>query len=335
MRGVVGTIVCLLAILIIGSAASAGEGRSDENWLAVVHLPARADVPGPDIYLGDIARIDAADDALREQLAGLVVGRAPLPGQGRGLHVASVQTRMRQQRLPVDRIAVEAEGPEITVFTRSSRVAADDLVAAAREFLTNRTAAELQRIGPGRLHLECAAPESVTTPVGTASLRVVRTGGTAPGAMVAWVEVAVDGATVRSVPVRCDGVVEQQVLVAAAPLKRHDELEPGTFDVETRVFTALPREGLLPVEEAHRWRLTRPVAPGTVLTFGMVEPVPVLHRGSAVTIVASTGGITAAAPGIALADGSRNEVIMVENTLSGKVVRAVVVDGETVSALVH
>lgn len=335
MRSVVGTVYALAAAFALALYAPAVLGQGDPDWLAVVRLQPRAEVAGPDIYLGDVARVETADEALREQLLSLVLGRAPLPGQRRELHTASVETRMRQQRLPVARIALESDAPEIVVSTRAAAVSGEAMADAARQFFMEYAAAELQRIGPGRLQLECAVPESVTTPDGSSSVQVVRASGSPPGALVAWVEVSVDGAPVRSVSVRCDSAVELEVLVAAAALKRHDGLEPGTFEVETRSFSALPREGLVPVDEPDRWRLTRPVAPGTALTFGMVEPVPVLHKGSAVTIVASSGGIIVTAPGIALADGAQDEVIKVENTLSRQVVRAVVVDSETVSALVH
>lgn len=326
----------IIAVALVLATVAGGSASSDDGWLAVVRLRTDVDVPGPDIFLGDIADIDTEDTGLRERLQLLHVGRAPLPGQRRELHVATIQTRMRQQRLPVSDISVLADEPEIVVRTRAELVSGDTLMEKAREALLETASATLATVGvPGRWELTCSTPASVTVSADDPIVRVQRTSGTAPGVMVAVVDVIVAGIPARTVNVRCDAVWEQQVLVALQPLKRHDVLEGEVYDTEWRRFTSLPREGLLSTESPEGWRVTRPVSSGTVLTRTMVEPIPLVRRGDRISIVASTGGILVTAPGVAQGDGGPGEVIRVENTLSGQIVEAYVVDEQTVSALLR
>lgn len=345
----VAVFACVIAIVSVfagmgtaiplSAVARAASDTSLDNWLAVVHVHDDVHVTGPDIVLGDIARVETADEQLRIRLQQLVLGRAALPGQRRELHVATMQTRMRQQRLPVQRIHIETGTPEFPVHTRSNTVSgpalAQTALAAVESYAasTSRAAA-----ADSRWLIECAAPDQVTVADGDLGLQLQRVSGTAPGALVVTLDVVVAGAVQRTVTVRCDAVLETDVLVLNTSVKRHDVLRAEAFAVERRTFTSLPRERLAPVgtaDESDRWRLTRPLQPGTVLTVDMVESLPVVRRGGNVSIVAALDRIEVSVPGVALSDGRPGDVIRVENVLSGQVVQVFVIDSERVEALLH
>src|SRR5690606_23769697 len=93
MRRVTG-LVAVWLLLAAGAAAAAASGAAEP--LAVVRVPARAAVLGPDILLGDIAQIETADEELAGRLAALSLGRAAIPGQVRELNMATVRVRMRR-----------------------------------------------------------------------------------------------------------------------------------------------------------------------------------------------------------------------------------------------
>src|SRR5690606_2849590 len=120
----------------------------------------------------------------------------------------------------------------------------------------------------------------------------------------------------RTVMVRCDALVALDVPVVTAPVARHDALTEDNVAVERREFASLPRGLLLPeavlAGPGSGPRATRPLTPGTVLTDSMVE----------------------AAPGVALEDGRVGDVIRVQNSLSGQVIRARVAAADRVEAIV-
>lgn len=359
MRSATATLVFIVVVGVVSAvfglaaaaAAASGVGFEEEagvgsgtqfepgDWLAIVRVHDDAHVRGPDIVLGDIATIETADEQLRTRLQHLVIGRAALPGQRRELHVSTMRTRMRQQRLPVQSVLIDTSTPEVSVRTRANTVSGTVLAEAALTAL-DAYASSTTHSAAGDAHwmFECALPDEITVVDGLLSVRAQRVSGSAPGALVAAVDVMVAGAVQRTVMVRCDAALERDVLVATTSLKRHEDLQPDAVTVERRTFTSLPREALVPLgvaEELGHWRATRPIGPGAVLTVGMAEPVPAVRRGSRVSIVASLGGIEISVPGVALADGRPGDVIRVENELSGQVVQVLVVDEARVEALLH
>lgn len=330
------TAIAIIAAVLLFGLGPAGRAHTAGTWLAIVRLHADANVRGPNILLAEIAEIETEDEQLRTELQQLVVGRAPLPGQRREVHGATVRTRMRQQRLPVNQILLEPEGHDVVVHTRSVTIAGDALVDfVLKDLVEHRSLPPSDYSETAQLDFTCATPSSVRVADGEPLLRVQRVSGSPPGSLMVLVDIIVNEALERSVPVRCDAVLETEVVVATTTLKRHDLLQHDVYEIQIRRFTSLPRDGLLPHDAPEGWRITRPVAAGTVLTFGMVEPRPVVKRGDAVSIIAEVAGIVVTVPGIALADGGNRELIQVENAVSGQIVQAYVVDEETVAAVMH
>src|SRR5690606_2241723 len=188
------------------------------------------------------------------------------------------------------------------------------------------------------LSLTCVDPGPAVVADGALALHVSRVSGTPPGSMTAAVDIVVDGAVRRTVMVRCDALVALDVPVVTAPVARHDALTEDNVAVERREFASLPRGLLLPeavlAGPGAGLRATRPLTPGTVLTDSMVEAAPVVLRGAPVTIVAATARIHVAAPGVALEDGRVGDVIRVQNSLSGQVIRARVAAADRGEAIV-
>lgn len=340
MRRVTGLVAVWLLLAAAGAAAAAASGAAEP--LAVVRVPARAAVLGPDILLGDIAQIETADEELAGRLAALSLGRAAIPGQVRELNMATVRVRMRQQSLPEKHIVIEAEKPSVAVATRALEVPGPALAEAARTAVLEQALPAGAAADPvwraAELSLTCVDPGPAVVADGALALHVSRVSGTPPGSMTAAVDIVVDGAVRRTVMVRCDALVALDVPVVTAPVARHDALTEDNVAVERREFASLPRGLLLPeavlAGPGAGLRATRPLTPGTVLTDSMVEAAPVVLRGAPVTIVAATARIHVAAPGVALEDGRVGDVIRVQNSLSGQVIRARVAAADRVEAIV-
>lgn len=337
MRRKTGLLVALFLLVATATAAAATAP------LAVVRIPAHADVFGPDILLGDIAEIETDDADLARRLSELSLGRAAMPGQSRDLTMATVRVRMRQQSLPEKQIVIESEDAAVAVATKARTVSGEALVDVARAAVMEHARPSGAGTEPIWAYAElipvCPDPGTVTVTDGVLELVVSRLIGTPPGPIVASVDVVVNGAVGRTVMVRCDVRVAADVPVTTASVQRHDALDEQNVTVERREFTSLPRGLLLPEtflgdDAGGGLRATRPLAAGTVLTDSMVEFIPVILRGAQIQIVAATPAIHVSAPGVALEDGRVGQLIRVENSTSGQVIRARVVAPGRVEAAV-
>jgi flagellar basal body P-ring formation protein FlgA len=77
-------------------------------------------------------------------------------------------------------------------------------------------------------------------------------------------------------------------------------------------------------------RTKRFLPQGTVLSGGMLEPLPAVRGGSAVTVIVRGGSIRLTASGIARQDGWVGDMIDVQRTHSHERVRARVIDDKSV-----
>lgn len=275
----------------------------------ILHTPAH--VTTDVIRLGEIATVETADARLAGQLEALEVGRAALPGESRTISVASLRLRMRQAKLPERSIEIVAERESIEVITRYQVVSKKDLEAAiARWYAVNATlpaGAEL------RLDVDVAEQwvpmGAVEIGVGLAEARF--------GNVAAPLEIRVDGRPYKRINATVKAYVEQPVWVATRTLSRGETLAAGDVTLATRLLTQ-PVSG--PADLERPLRATRYVREGTPLTWDVVEPVPDVHKGELVTVVASLGGILVQVAGEAVSDGRVGEMLAVRNVESGNIV---------------
>ncbi len=154
---------------------------------------------GPQIVLGDIARVHVVDDALRSRLERVEVGPAPLPGASRKINIGQVQVRMRQHKL--DPTVFSFQGPaEVSVIAVAERVAASGIeqaaVLAVCADASNALDAQAVRV------IRFDYPQGLTVPPGPVALEASVVPPGADAALVrADVRIVVGGSTVRTVPV--------------------------------------------------------------------------------------------------------------------------------------
>ncbi len=117
----------------------------------------------------------------------------------------------------------------------------------------------------------------------------------------------------------------QPVLIARRPLPRGTKLTAADIDVVEKDIARLTLGYLSELADAEGMVLKRSISGGTVLHPGLVQHPVSIRRGERVTILGSTGGIEVRMEGVALADGSKGELIRVRNLSSGREVEAIVV----------
>lgn len=291
------------------AAAAASQLAPGTDAAVTLHPKSRVD--GTTVTLGEIATIRAAEPSLKERLAALPVGRAPVPGDERRVTTGLLELRMRQANLTAERIVVSAPEGGAVVTTRSQTVTAAEIGLAVRNWLDGR----LKRPAGVELNVDVEA-EDVVVSGGHVSLKVAtETAGWER--MTLPVEVRVEGRPVRRLNARVTTSVRQRALVLTHSLHRGRTVTPADV-VEREVTLSAPVSASVKVGEV---RTRRYIREGTVLTGELVEAIPDSERGDRVRIVAEFGQITVEAPGILEADGFVGDLVSVTNAASGRTVQ--------------
>lgn len=92
-------------------------------------------------------------------------------------------------------------------------------------------------------------------------------------------------------------------------------------DLAVEAVDARRARGALGLAEIAGLEARRPLSPGTPVRSHDVQQPKLVKKGQAVTMVVSNGGLTIAARGKALEDGSKGQVVRVQNISSQKVIQ--------------
>jgi flagella basal body P-ring formation protein FlgA len=112
----------------------------------------------------------------------------------------------------------------------------------------------------------------------------------------------------RDVSFSVDVELWLEVAVARSEIARGTHLDTSLVEFMTREISHLTP--VSPNEVAHL-RARRHISPGTVLTSACTERIPLIQRGSRVTLQAHRGGVRITRSGTALTDAHRGETVRV------------------------
>ncbi len=160
-------------------------------------------------------------------------------------------------------------------------------------------------------------------------IRVVPVGTPAPGRISLRLEAVAEGdRVVQSFTGTVFADVWKTVPCAARVLNKGNVLEPGLVGFERKNLAYLPRSPWdgrgLPL------RMTAPVGEGQYISAEAVEPIPVVAKGKALTLLYAGRTLKMTVPVESLEDGGIGSVIRVRNMQSKRIVAARVVDADTV-----
>lgn len=120
------------------------------------------------------------------------------------------------------------------------------------------------------------------------------------------------------------------VVVAAAPLGRHEIIGAKDVRVERREISARGSRSITRLDDAIGKQSTRALDANEILTQNSLDRPTAMKRGSAIVLVFETGGLRVESAGIADEGGKIGDLIQVKNSSSGKLLRGVVLDGRQV-----
>jgi flagella basal body P-ring formation protein FlgA len=164
----------------------------------------------------------------------------------------------------------------------------------------------------GQVRLEVAFPDGVGR----------------PGPRAIPVTVCENGRTVARGLANVMVRASRAVWIVTRPLARGDPLSADALRREERVFESEPLR-LFEWQGERTFRLARQVSPGTLLTTTDVWPLPHVAAGSEILLLSRAGSASVSIPAKARTSGDLGSVILVANPVTGKLVRARVLDAKT------
>ncbi|MBS3964835.1 MAG: flagellar basal body P-ring formation protein FlgA [Methylomonas sp.] len=122
----------------------------------------------------------------------------------------------------------------------------------------------------------------------------------------------------------------RDVVVLSKPLMRNELIQAGHLHVETRDTSTLQQGYVQSPNDVTGRQAIRHLPVGTVLSRQHYTEAAEVKRGSRVNIRSGRGGLMISAPGIAMTDGNKGQQIAVKNASSQRMIRATVIDPQTV-----
>jgi len=304
-------IICLLAGLALVLVAA------DAGW----YVPAQITVQAEEIYLGDLIRSTTGAD-LPETIESSFLMRAPRPGSSRNIDGSYLRSRLEtfglnSVRVP-DRINVQSAAMEISPEVGE---------AAVRRYIRSNAPwpESRYRIEVMRRH----RPISVLP--GEVSAHVLNADGRElAGRHTYQVEYRQADKKVAQGSFSVEVHVTAKVFLAAHRVHRGAVLAETDLVEREMDLASVRGKAIIDRGQLIGARCRRTLNEGDVFTNGSVEPVPVVHRGDAVMVIAQREGLRVTAFGVARENGSEGDVIKVLNVQSNKTIHARVIDQNTV-----
>lgn len=322
------TILRIVTMACLGAAASIASAATPAAHCGTATLKSDAVVAGPSITLGDIAEVRSGEGS-----AAIAQWRlAPAP------RIGNVVTMTQEQ---IDRLVQGYPGSQgclltwngarqVSVRRASQPVAADRLVAAARDQVRREWAMRFDRV-----EMEAAAEiAEVEVPVGQVALhrRVVDGSATASRVLVTM-DIEVDGVFVRTVRVPLLVRASRVALVARHALPAGGRATADDIEMVSLTVSGMRAEPLRAPDVHLPVRLKRALEPGQALTAEDVSDAGAVLRGDRVQLVFGEGNVVVETAAVVQADARLGERVRVkplngDDAIEGRLVGEGVVQAE-------
>jgi flagella basal body P-ring formation protein FlgA len=287
-----------------------------------VRLLDQATVAGPDVLLGDVARMEGESKPRLDRLQRMMLLKAAPVGKSISLTRAAVQVMLnREGYTPESVILAGAEACK--VLTLIQEVTPGQLLDAARVFILAQTGED-----PKNLEIKLLSPtKSLQMPQGKLEIRFRPSLiGEYIGTQILTAELSVDGNGIRVIPVRLETQAFRSVVVTKRAVKKGDKFSSDNVGID-KLFSSKASKGTVEkLGDVVGRTAGMDLKAGTPVRFSEINDPPVIHRGEVVEGLEKFGNVEITVSVRAVGDGRAGEEITVENTESHKILKARVVD---------
>ncbi|MCK4967254.1 flagellar basal body P-ring formation protein FlgA [bacterium] len=281
---------------------------------ASVSLKEKVIVQGPVVSLGDLADVSSADGELKSKLERIEIANSPPPLKARILKRAYILSRLKQNQIPVEKIAMT--GSDKVIFsTDVKEVTGDDIINCARKYVEGKLSYKLEE----RVIAIDKKFGSYFVPSRDLRLAVLeRKVGMMKGKF--WVTVGIynGGILYRSLMVPVKVRTFEKVVVARKVIKGGKIITQADVTVEKKETTTFGDDVIYSLNDAVGKRAKMTLRGDSILKERILEEIPLVERGEQVTIMVIKGDVVIKVPGRAMQSGNKNEVIRVLNLSSNE-----------------
>ncbi len=318
----------LLVCLLIGSVLplSAVEALSEEDFDKIqVFLAETAAVSDVEYTLGEIAKLQGNDPSFVDRIAGLKVGRSPLPGRNLTITRSLLLSRLRFHKVDTNKL-VFPNNETVRVYRAALKVPGKDIEEAVLAFISKNHLDE--DVQPKLL----AQVSDVFLPRGELSYDISEIGiyKKEGGYRNYQVNFRIDGEPARKVTVRAYLKVYKEIFVAKDTIQRDKIIEEADLVRVRRNVDRTTADYVTKPQDLVGKIATRTINPKEVIQERTVTTPPLVNNGDRLTILYETPLLRLTAPGISMSKGRMGEKIPVRNADSKLVVYATVQDENTV-----
>ncbi len=286
--------------------ADTQETHARSGGPATLTLKQEVFVRGPELMLGDVARIDGAG---AEQLASVSLGPAAVPGSSKHLHAGLVQARL--ETAGVDPDAVRLGGARsVTATTLHLEITRQALESSLKDYIL-----AVMPWDPMDTEITITPPSTaVIVPEGQVDIdwrpnpqyRYV-------GASAFRGQINVNGAPASEVLCRAHIEAYVDVVMAAREVPRGRIIQQGDLELQKRAVSLLRPGTLRNADEAIGQVARSNIFPGAVLTSRNVERPTLVRRNQQVSVRIQNGGLSVQAQARALQDGAAGDLVQFMN----------------------
>jgi flagella basal body P-ring formation protein FlgA len=285
-------------------------------------------VLGPIFTIGDVSQVSGNDDYRCECVRKVPVGKVPPADRSWTLNALTIHVALRKAGYAEgDVLVVEGES---VVTTESQDYPLQNLLPLIRTDILKATGEN-----PANVLVEPSSSfsKSVLLPKGklTVELRPP-VSGLYDGSVLYLADLSVDGRKMKTLPMRVTVSIERSAVVVTHRVERGEKFDEGTIELK-KLTSGVSADSVTLMSQAVGKTAARAIFPGTALRFQDIADPPVIKRGQEVTCRGRKGNVEIEVMVKAMEDGPLGRVIKVQNTGSQKLLKARVVDENTVEAV--
>jgi len=303
-----------------------------------VNIKPKAMVIGPEVYLSELAKIEASDGKTQqnvslEEIRKINICNAPEPGFSKTIHVEYIKSRVRQQGISLE--LINWEGTDRTVIeTRSTQLSPQEICSHVQNFIVSQWREQYsleESEEESDIHIKAINEiRPAILPLGRAGVKVEPAySDLASGIIPIRLTFLVDGQDYEKRTVLFEIKTLKEVITSSKNLDKHEIIQPMALNVSRREVHGFPVI-FTKKDELIGKRLKRMIQKGTIITGDMIEVPPLINKGDKVTMVVESPSFRITAQGISKEDGIHGQIIRVANASSMKEIFCQVVDERTV-----
>lgn len=286
----------------------------------------KAEISDANIFLGKICTVTGKNAGKVEKIKGIVLGRAPLPGNARRISADYIRLRLKQAKVDLKRVHLQV--PDSIEVSRACVIISREEIRRAVSDYIHATSVDKDRVKIRKIKVD----SDVTLPKGNVSYRIEPLrNADFKGKVPFPIHFKVNGLFQKRILAMAQISVMTEVVVAKKSLRRYGRIDEEDIELKEKDLSRIRSNVITDPEEVLGKRAKRSIAAGTILRPGHIEYPPMVKRGDVVLVVAKSAGLRITALGVVNErEGRLGERIKVENLDSKKNIYARVLDSKTV-----